>query len=472
MSDSAKTAPAAPAVTDETRAASPASAAPAVDLRAERERSSAIMALGARHSISNDVVQRAINDGMTLDAFRGIVLDEIAKTEPARAIAPGGAMVSIVHPGESPAERSAAMVDGIIMRALGHAPDGQKGKPKVDNAERSREFAGMSLLEMAAETMGMRNAHRIPNVRLYDDIAQRSAMGTTDFPLLLSAAANKFLLAQYQYQEPSYRKFAAQKTFNDFKAHNFLRVGDFPVLQQLAETGEFRNGSISENREQVYALTYGRIVNLSRQMFVNDDLSAFADLAGMAGRRISDFENSVAWGLILSASKAGPTLSDTGALFNTTAVTTAGGHANLAASGASISITSIDAGTAAMMQQKSLDGIPLNTVPRVLVVGPQKRTEALQLLSGNLLATQISNINVFNTGLELAVDAYISDKAWYMFADPMVAPTFVYGYVSGYNGPRFTIDQPFRYDGLALKVAEDFGFGAVDFRGAYRNPGA
>ena len=365
-----------------------------------------------------------------------------------------------------------AMVDGLVMRALGKVPTGAKGEPTVDNAARSREFAGMSMLELGAELAGIRNAHRIPRVRLFDDLAQRSMLGTSDYPLLLQSAANKFLLAQYAYQDPSYRKFSAKKPFNDFKAHNFLRAGDFPILEQLSETGEFRNGFISENREQVSAATYGKIVGLSRQMFINDDLSAFADMTGAAGRRVADFENSIAWAVILSNAKAGPALSDTGNLFNATVVTTTGGHANQASVAAAITIASFDLATVAMMQQKSLDGIPLNTVPKILVVGPQKRTEALQFLSSNLLATQISNINPLNLNLDLAVDAYIGDKAWYTFADPAVAPTFVWGYVTGYEGPRFALDQPFRSDGIAFKVAEDFGFGAVDFRGAYRNAGA
>jgi hypothetical protein len=165
-------------------------------------------------------------------------------------------------------------------------------------------------------------------------------------------------------------------------------------------------------------------------------------------------------------------MSDAGNLFNATAVTTAGGHANQAGTAAAITVASISAGRTAMRVQKSLDGIPLNIGPAMIVAGPQKQTELEQLLSTQLLATQISNINPFNggglTSLKPVIDAYITDNAWYLFADPMVAPTFVWGYVSGFEGPRFAIDQPFRQDGLSLKVVEDFGFDAcVDYK-AYR----
>ena len=448
--------------------------APVLDLAAERQRSAEIMNIVQRHGLKPEFAAEHVSAGTSLDSFRALVLDKLASGAAARAVEPGRASVEVINPGESPEQMRAAMVDGIILRATGG--NASPLMPKVENEQRSREFANVPLLELCAEMAGIRNAHRIQRTRLYDMLAERSMLGTTDYPLLLAAAANKFLLAQYQYQLPSYRTFAAKKTFNDFKAHNFLRIGDFPNLEQLTETGEFRNGSISENREQVYALTYGKIVSFSRQMWVNDDLSAFSDLAGLAGRRVADFENSVAWGVVLSNTKAGPTMSDTGNLFNATVVTTAGGHANLAGTPSAITIAALGTARQAMRVQKSLDGIPLNINPSIIVCGPAKQTELEQLLSVNLLATQISNVNPFNGGgltkLQPTVDAYITDNAWYLFADPAVAPTFVYGYVSGYEGPRFAIDQPFRQDGFSLKVAEDFGFGAVDWRGAYRNAGA
>lgn len=461
---------------EETRAA-PAATAPdsAAVLAAERKRSSEILAIADRHGLATALARAAIDTGVSLEAFRAQALDVLAERSPARQILPGAA-VTVTNPGESPADIRSAMVDGIVMRALGSATDGTKGTPKVENSARSREFANMSLLEMGAEACGIRNAHRMRPAALFEELVQRSMLGSSDYPLLLSAAANKFLLPQYQYQTPSYRSFSAKKTFNDFKAHNFLRVGDFPILEQLSESGEFRNGAISENREQVYALTYGKIVGLSRQMFVNDDLSAFADLTGMAGRRVADFENSIAWGLILSNSKGGPTLSDGGNLWNNTVVTTAGGHANLAGTATDVTVAAISAGRLAMRQQKSLDGIPLNVNPSIIVAGPAKQTAIEQLLSTSLLATQLSNINPFNgggmTSLRPEIDAYITDNAWYLFADPAIAPTLIWGYVSGFEGPRFAIDQPFRMDGLSLKVAEDFGFGGIDWRGAYRNAGA
>jgi hypothetical protein len=443
-------------------------------LAAERRRAADIMALARRAGIADDIADKAVTDGTLIDAFRAAVLDAIAPAEPARRIASASTSpIQIINPGESPTEWRAAIVDGMVMRALGRASE---GKHAARNQERAREFAGMSLLSVGAELLEIRKHFRMSPSALYDEIVKRSMLAGSDYPLLLQDAANKFLLMQYEYQQPSYRYFSAQRTFNDFKAHKFLRIGDFPNLLQVSETGEITSGSFSENREQVTAVTYGRTVRLSRQMMVNDDLSAFSDLTGMAGRRISDFENQLAWAVIQLNSNAGPAMSDTGNLWNSAAVNTTGGHSNLATAATGITLAGLNTARQSMRTKRSLDNIPLNLDPKFIVTGPAKQTELEQLLSVNLLATQLNNVNVFNgqgmTKLTPVIDGYITDNAWYLFADPKAAPTFVWGYVSGFEGPRFAIDQPFNQDGLALKVMEDFGFGAVDWRPTYRNPGA
>lgn len=466
------TTPAAPALTPANPAVDTAAA-----VRAERERIMAISTLASRHALPEDFVSRHIADGTTIEAVRAAALEHLETTSPARAIPSGGAtVVDVVNPGESPADTRAAMLDAIVLRACGSAPDVKRGQPAIDNAARARDFAGLSVLQMGAELLGIRGYHRMDRARLFDEVQKRSTLGTSDFPLLLSLAANKFLLAQYQYQDPSYRRLAARKSFNDFKLHSFLRVGDFPILEKVSETGEIKRGALSENREQVQAATYAKSITMTRQMLVNDDLSAFSDMTAMAGRRVADFENALAWSIILSASAAGPTMSDGGTLFNATAVTTAGGHANQAGTGGAVTVANISAGRLAMRQQKSLDGVPLQLDPRMIIAGPAKQTEIEQLLSTQLLATQVSSINPFNGGgltrLDPVIDSYITDNSWYLMADPVNAPTFIYGYVTGYDGPRFGIDQPFHYDGLSFKVIEDFGFGVIDWRAVWRNPGA
>jgi hypothetical protein len=60
---------------------------------------------------------------------------------------------------------------------------------------------------------------------------------------------------------------------------------------------------------------YGVMLNISRQMIINDQLNAINRMLGSAGQRVADWENAKAYALLVSAAGAGPTL-----LTDTTAV--------------------------------------------------------------------------------------------------------------------------------------------------------
>jgi HK97 family phage prohead protease len=438
----------------------------------ERTRSSEIIAIAARHGLTQDLSAKYIADGTSVEAFKDVVLEHLASQSPAARVASGsGARIEIIDPGQSPAKLREVMVDAIALRYM--TP--KTAALPVENEHQAREYSSLSILHMGAELAGIPQYHRKSPDAVLEMLSQRSMMGTTDFPLLLSALANKFLLAQYTLQTPSYRLFSVQKPFTNFKAHNFIRAGDFPMPRLLTETGEVPFGNVTENQEQITAKTYAIALPISRQMLVNDDLQAFTDSASAAGYVCPAFENQVAWSIILQNGGAGPLMSDAGNLWNTTATTTAGGHANAASAGTAVTVASLTAGRQAMRNQKSLAGYPLQLVPKYIVSGAAKQTEIDQMLSTNLLANQISNVNVFNTGntrLTSITDATITDNSWYLFCDPAAAPVFGWGYVGGNNGPAFSVDKPFNRDGLSLKVTEDFAFGALDWRGTWRNAGA
>jgi hypothetical protein len=119
---------------------------------------------------------------------------------------------------------------------------------------------------------GERNVPRNPTL-----LAERAFHTTSDFPLLLSAAANKMLLAAYQPAAPSYRQIFLRRDFRDFKPHRHLRVGDFPTLMPLMENGEIQAGTMSESQEIVLLQTFARRIRVTRPMLVNDGSVAAAD---------------------------------------------------------------------------------------------------------------------------------------------------------------------------------------------------
>jgi hypothetical protein len=175
--------------------------------------------------------------------------------------------------------------------------------------------------------------------------------------------------------------------------------------------------------------------------------------------------------MLLSGSNAdGPTLLETGRqVFNTTDGTKAG-------TAAAITPASIAQGYAAMAARKSLaakaaDQMFIKAEPRFLLTGPAKQFEAAQLLAP-IQAAQASDVNPYVGKLTPIMAPHITGNAWYLFADPAATPCFMYGYLSGESGPRLRMEEPFGKQGVAYTVELDFGCGAVDYRGGYKNAGA
>jgi hypothetical protein len=126
-----------------------------------------------------------------------------------------------------------------------------------------------------------------------------------------------------------------------------------------------------------------------------------------------------------------------------------------------------------MRKQASIDGMKLNITPSILLIGPDKEVEALQLVTA-ITPAQPSNVNPFTGRLEVVVSAQVTGTNWFLFADPAGpgGACFVYGYLDGFTGPRLRTDQPFGTQGWQATLEHDFGMGARDFRGTYKNPGA
>lgn len=352
--------------------------------------------------------------------------------------------------------RMAFMADAVVARA-----------GRTEPSEAARPYFGKSFADLALECMSARGKGRgLDSRRDVSRIlsAELALHSTSDFPLLLANVLNKMLLPAYEEANPTYRRIAVQRTFNDFRPHKFLRGGDFPNLLEVNEHGEFKYGTMSENSESVTAATYGRILGLSRQMLINDDLGGFQDLAMKAGARVADFENATFFAVCIAPNSGkGPALSDATALFDSTA------HGNETGAGA-LSNTLLESAYGLLMAQTSLDGLKLNIPPSLVLTSPTSWGLARRLTTATN-PTQASDINTFAGMIEPIADANLSGTRFYVFADPARVPCFVYGYIGG-GGPRTESRSGFEVDGVEFKVALDFGVGAIDYRGAVTGAGS
>lgn len=333
---------------------------------------------------------------------------------------------------------------------------------KDPESDKARPFMGLSIVEMAAACIDHRGSLRTAGDRV--QVLMNATHSRSDFSGIFENALNKSLLDRYEVQAPTYRDISRNRNFNDFRVHPMVRAGDFPRLQPVGEGGEIKFGTFGEKRETAILSSFASGLRISRQMMIDDDLGAIDDMVGDYGSMIADFEEATFYAFMLNA-----TLASDGLAVWLTAAT----RANLAASGTAITVASLAAGQAAMRKQASIDGLKLNLKPSILLVGPDKEIEALQLVT-TIVPNQPASANPFSGSLRVVVSAQITGNTWFLFADPgrMGGACFVHGFLNGAAAPRIRTDEPFGQQGWSMTVEHDFGLGAIDFRGTYRNPGA
>jgi len=321
-------------------------------------------------------------------------------------------------------------------------------------SDNGKRFSGLSLIEIGRELLTQRGVDIRGMSR--DQIATRAMLTTGDFPYILANVANKTLRQAYEAAPQTFKPFTRMVTAPDFKTIARTALGDSPTLEKVNEHGEYKYGSVSEARETYSIASYGKIVALTRQTLINDDLSAFTRLPEMFGRAAADLESDTVWGIIT----ANAALADSIALFHAS-------HGNLP-TGAAISVAQLGVCRAAMRVQTGLDGRKINVTPRYLLVPAALETIAQQFTSQAYAASASSSINPFAGALQVLAEPRLdtaSTTAWYMAADPAQIDTIEYAYLEGNQGVYLETKDGWEIDGVEFKARLDFGAKAIDFRG-------
>ena len=153
----------------------------------------------------------------------------------------------------------------------------------------ARQYRGMTLLELARESLGMSGANTRGLSR--DEVATRALHSTSDFPEILSAVTNKTLRQAYEAYPRTFMLFCRQVLATDFKAMHRVQLGEAPQLLEVGESGEFKRGTLGESKESYKVKTYGRVVGITLQVLINDDLDAFTRIPAMYGNSIAELKS-------------------------------------------------------------------------------------------------------------------------------------------------------------------------------------
>lgn len=422
----------------------PAESAPLSDI----ETRAAIRVVARSAGLPADWADAQIDAGVDVVAARSAAFEAMQQ----RSAAPISAIrVEASH--DDPTLVRERQIEALACRMTGTQP-----------TDAARQFMTFGLADFARDALVRAGGAGLSMVSR-EEIMTRALHSTSDFPELLTGAGNRVLAGAYQAAQSPLKSIAKQRTAGDFRPLSVLKTGDFAKLGEVSESGEITGMSTGEAKEGYSLKTFGGIFGLTRKAIVNDDLGAMAQWSQAMGRAAAETEADQLVSLLTQASGAGPVMGDTVRLFHAA-------HGNLAGSGAAPSVSTLNAARLAMRTQTGMDGVsPINVPPKYLLVAPDLETTAEQVLAA-LAAATVNDVNPFSGRLTLLVEPRLAAGDWYVFADPAVMPCLEYAYLSSAQGPQMSSRDGWEVLGREFRIVLDFGCGATDWRGAYRNPGA
>lgn len=420
-------------------------------MEAERARIAGIQDAARKLGVGEDVTSDLVRRGVSLDAARGALIDAAAQNDRAVETRP-----HIRMGGQCEVETRRAAVEAALLHR--HDPS------RFEMTAAACDWRGLSLIEMARDILASEGV-RVRGLSR-DELATRALHSTSDFPLILSNVTNKTLRAAYDTAPRTFAPIARRTTVADFRDVHRLQLGEAPQLEKVNESGEFKRGTLGEAQEKYRIETFGKVIGITRQVLINDDLDAFTRVPALFGTAAATLESDVVWGVIT----ANAAMADGKALFHA-------GHNNLAATGVKLDVAGLAKARTAMSLQKGLDGkTVLNIRPAFLVVPTSLELEAEQLLAQNIVPTKSADVvpgslRSLTVISEPRLDPGAGAVPWYLLASPAAIDTIEYAYLEGQEGVAMETRMGFDVDGMEIRARLDFGAKAIDWRGLYKNPG-
>lgn len=340
----------------------------------------------------------------------------------------------------------------------------------MSKAVAGNPFYRMNLHDMARaclEDAGIetRRMHRM-------DVIQASiTTSTSDFPNIFENALHKTLLAGFELQKPSWDRIAKTTTLSDFRPHIRYRSGSVGDLEVRGEDGEYRTLKLNDaERESIQAKSRGGILNVSREMLVNDDMSVFTDLAMMLGTTSARTLDKALFALFAMNSGGGPLMGDGLPLFHAD-------HKNIAATAALPTVVSVEAMRVQMASQMDVSANDFLDLRPEIWLGPLSIGGQARVVNNSTYdpdaSTKLQRHNISANLFRDIVDTpRLTGTPWYVLANPNIEPVFEVGFLDGIQTPQIEQKEAWTQAGMSWRVLYEFGVAATGFRGIIKNPGA
>lgn len=311
---------------------------------------------------------------------------------------------------------------------------------------------------------------------------------TSNFTGLVKNALNKIVANQWEQLGAAgydwWMRVTAQEHFETLNTVTGTLVGTVGLLPSVAEGAEYTELKVGDSPETASFTKYGGYVPLTLELIDRDETRKLAmyprELAKAGIRRVSALVAAV----FTDNSGTGPTMADGGALFNATAVTTAGGHANLRTT--ALSASEWEEVCNAVYSQPMLianeagyygTGPAMAIDPKYLLVPRELRLTAMKILYPeweNTANVHSENLQRGEMGDVVVVPEWTDANNWAAVLDPRLVPGIVVCERFGLMPEVFIAGDElspavFMNDEHRIKVRHFIAVLVQDFRALHKN---
>lgn len=363
----------------------------------------------------------------------------------------------------------AAAGDALVMRS---------GIEVENPAEGARELMGMSLRDMAIESLaaeGQAGLNRRSSDEIYGLASRQFFNPTSAFPAILDNAIRKAYVEGHRKAAVTFDRWTKKGSLKDFKtADNNYLAGPAGEFLEVPEGGELKHDVPKDEKRPTRKLkTYGRQFTLTRQAFVNDDIDLVTRIPARYAASARKTINKQCCQVMVD----NPAIYDGTALFSRA-------HGNLLASGSGITQASVQSMIMALQTQKDEFGDAILVRPAVLLVPAGYAFDTYAMFFSPTVSTagntQAANpLYRYRDQIEVVEDPTINVLCggfgnvmpWWLIGVADDTDFIEVDYLNGKEIPNIRRMEMPGTLGFVWDIYLDWGISVMDFRGAVKNPG-
>ena len=318
-----------------------------------------------------------------------------------------------------------------------------------------------------------------------DDRAME-ALVQSNLSSLVKNALNVMLAASYSKRDEWWRPIVREEEVDTIDQATLVRTYGIDTLDVVLEGAAYTEKTWEDDEETATFHKRGNIVSVTMESLLNDKLGQIRTIPDRLANSWYNTLSTLVANVFTVQSATGPDLSDTGALFNSTAATTGGGHANLLTTAlGDTAYGAVELAMKAQTDQALGAGEKLLIKPRYVLTPTDLYQTALTVRNSQfVLGSNNNDINPYYQSFDvIEVPKFTDVTDWAAIADPAMFPTIWLIYLRGLRVPElFTADSDvagsmFTNDTIRYKVrlmtwrfSDTFDCAPVsDFRGIHKS---